>query len=157
VGGFRIAAVEHDARWAQRVTEQLDREGTGSDVVVVHAHLAPHPRAERGLSRYDDAALSEGLRAALRGDPIDLLLVVDGPPAYATGHGLARYPALPVLCDLLAPGATVVLDGAERPGSRTCSDAGSTRPGSTSTVGPTGRRGRGPIGGAGPVTGPRRG
>ncbi len=116
-GGFRIAAVEHDARWAQSVTEQLDREGTGSDVVVVHAPLAPHPRAERGLTWYDDAALTGGLRTALRGDPIDLLLV-DGPPAYAAGHGLARYPALPVLCDLLAPGATVVLDDAERPGER---------------------------------------
>jgi hypothetical protein len=115
VGGFRIAAVEHDARWAQWVTEQLDREGTGSDVVVVHAPLAPHPRAERGLSWYDDDALTGGLRTALRGDPIDLL-VVDGPPAYAAGHGLARYPALPVLCDLLAPRATVILDDAERPG-----------------------------------------
>jgi predicted O-methyltransferase YrrM len=115
VGGFRIAAVEHDARWAQWVTEQLDREGTGSDVVVIHAPLAPHPRAERGLSWYDDDALTGGLQTALRGDPIDLLLV-DGPPAYAAGHGLARYPALPVLCDLLAPGATVVLDDAERPG-----------------------------------------
>lgn len=113
--GFRIAAVEHDARWAQWVTEQLDREGMGAHVVVVHAPLVAHPRAERGLSWYDDAALAEGLRTALRGDPIDLLLV-DGPPAYAADHGLARYPALPVLRDRLAPGATVVLDDAERPG-----------------------------------------
>lgn len=115
VDGFRLAAVEHDARWAQWVTEQLDREGTGSDVVVVHAPLAPHPRAEPGLSWYDDAALIEGLHTALQGDPIDLLLV-DGPPAYAAGQGLARYPALPVLGNLLAPGATVLLDDAERPG-----------------------------------------
>ncbi len=55
------------------------------------------------------------MRTALWGDPIDLL-VVDGPPAYAAGHGLARYPALPVLCDLLAPRATVILGDAERPG-----------------------------------------
>jgi hypothetical protein len=55
------------------------------------------------------------LRAALGSDPIDLLLV-DGPPAYAAGHALARYPALPVLGDRLASGATVVLDDAERPG-----------------------------------------
>jgi len=116
-GGFRIAAVEHDAGWAQWVTEQLDREGTGSEVVVVHAPLASHPRAERGLNWYDHDALTAGLRGALRGDPIDLLLV-DGPPAYAPGHGLARYPALPVLRNWLAPGATVVLDDAERPGER---------------------------------------
>ena len=115
LGGFRIAAVEHDAGWAQWVTEQLDREGTGPDVVVVHAPLAPHPRAERGLTWYDQNALTAGLQCALRGDRIDLLLV-DGPPAFATGHGLARYPALPVLLDRLAPGATVVLDDAERPG-----------------------------------------
>ncbi len=115
LGGFRIAAVEHDVRWVQWVTEQLDREGMGSDVVVVHAPLAPHPRAEPGLGWYDDAALTAGLRTALRGDPIDLLLV-DGPPAYSAGHGLARYPALPVLRSWLAPDATVVLDDAERPG-----------------------------------------
>ena len=115
LGGFRMAAVEHDTRWVRWVTEQLDREGTGSDVAVVHAPLGPHPRAERDLSWYDENALTEGLRAALRGDPIDLLLV-DGPPAYAPGHGLARYPAIPVLFDWLAPGASVVLDDAERPG-----------------------------------------
>ncbi len=113
--GFLMAAVEHDALWARWVSEQLDREGTGTDVTIVRAPLIPHPRAERGLRWYDEAALADGLREALRADPIDLLLV-DGPPAHATGHGLARFPALPVLGDRLAPGATVVLDDAERPG-----------------------------------------
>src|SRR5437763_11958820 len=63
LGGFRIAAVEHDARWARWVTGQLHREDVGSDVVVIHAALAPHPHAEQGLSWYDDAALTAGLRA----------------------------------------------------------------------------------------------
>jgi predicted O-methyltransferase YrrM len=114
-GGFRMAAVEHDAGWAQWVTDQLEREGIGDDVVVVHAPLVPHAYAERGLRWYDDAAVTAGLDTALQGDPIDLLLV-DGPPAYAAGHGLARYPALPVLGDRLAQGATVVLDDVERAG-----------------------------------------
>jgi predicted O-methyltransferase YrrM len=114
-GGFRFAAVEHDVGWAEWVSEQLDREGIGSGVSVVHARLVPHPRAEPGLSWYDQRALTEGLRIALQGDPIDLLLV-DGPPAYAADMGLARYPALPVLLDRLAAGATVVLDDAERAG-----------------------------------------
>ena len=157
LGGFRVAAVEHDVRWVQWVTEQLDREGTGSDVVVVHAPLAPHPRAEPGLSWYDDAALTAGLRTALRGDPIDLLLV-DGPPAYAAGHGLARYPALPVLRDWLAPGATVVLDDAERPGEQEV-----LRRWERETGFDFDRRADGAgvavasIAGAGPVTGPRHG
>jgi predicted O-methyltransferase YrrM len=157
LGGFRIAAVEHDARWAQWVTEQLDREGTGSDVVVVHAPLGPHPRAQRGLCWYDDAALTGGVRTALGGDPIDLLLV-DGPPAYAAGQGLARYPALPVLCDWLAPGATVVLDDAERPGEQEVlrrweRESGLEFDRRAERAGVAVAR----IGGAGLVTGPRHG
>jgi predicted O-methyltransferase YrrM len=113
--GFRMAAVEHDPDWAQWVTEQLDREHIGHDVAVIHAPLLPHGLAERGLYWYDATAVAAGLDAALRGDLIDLLLV-DGPPAYTTGHGLARYPALPVLRERLAPGATVILDDVERPG-----------------------------------------
>jgi hypothetical protein len=114
-GGFRMAVVEHDPGWAQWVTDQLDRERIGHDVVVIHAPLLPHALAERGVHWYDPAAVAAGLDTALRGDLLDLLLV-DGPPAYATGHGLARYPALPVLRERLAPGATVILDDVERPG-----------------------------------------
>lgn len=110
--GFRLVAVEHDEHWTRWVREQLDREGTGADVVVLHAPLAAHPS---GLEWYDETILRQGLDRALGGDAIDLLLV-DGPPAYADGQGMARYPALPGLLDRLAPGATVVLDDAERPG-----------------------------------------
>jgi hypothetical protein len=114
-GGFRLVAVEHDAGWARWVADQLDREGIGDNAVVVHAPLVPHVVAEPGVLWYDDAVVAAGLDAVLRGDLIDLLLV-DGPPAYATGQGLARYPALPVLRDRLGPGATVVLDDVERAG-----------------------------------------
>ena len=158
LGGFRVAAVEHDVRWVQWVTEQLDREGTGSDVVVVHAPLVPHPRAEPGLSWYDDAALSAGLRTALRGDPIDLLLV-DGPPAYSAGHGLARYPALPVLRGWLAPDATVVLDDAERPGEQDVLRRWERETGFDFDRRAADRAGVAvaSIAGVGPVTGPREG
>ena len=64
---------------------------------------------------YDEAAVAAGLDTAFGGEPIDLL-IVDGPPAFAVGHGTSRYPALPVLHERLAPGATVVLDDIERPG-----------------------------------------
>lgn len=115
VGGFTLVAVEHDASWAQWVSEQLHREQTAVDVVVVHAPLRPHPCAAEHLGWYDEAVLSDGLATAFGPDPVDLLLV-DGPPAYLPGRGLARLPALPVLLDRLAPGATVVLDDVERPG-----------------------------------------
>ena len=111
----RLVAVEHDDRWATWVTDQLEREDLAGYVDIIHAPLAPHPTAVGGLTWYDDAVLADGLRRALRDDPIDLFLV-DGPPAYTEGHGLARYPALPVLHDRLSPGATIILDDAERPG-----------------------------------------
>jgi Methyltransferase domain len=114
-GGWRLAAVEHDASWAQRVIDQLDRENLRRHVTIVHAPLVPHPLAAADLLWYDEAAVAAGLDAMLRGDLVDLL-VVDGPPAYAPGHGLARYPALPVLQNRLAPGASVVLDDIDRPG-----------------------------------------
>jgi ribosomal protein S18 acetylase RimI-like enzyme len=112
---WRLAAVEHDAGWVRRVREELEREGIGSGVTVVHAPLVPHPLALDDLPWYDGAAVGAGLDGALGGESIDLL-VVDGPPAYAPGAGLTRYPALPVLRTRMAPDATIVLDDVDRPG-----------------------------------------
>lgn len=110
---YRMVAIEHDARWARWVGDQLRREGTGAHVIVVHAPLSPH--GVDGLPWYDGAALAAGLAGAWPGGLADLLLV-DGPPAHAPGQGLARYPALAFMWSRLAPGATVVLDDVERPG-----------------------------------------
>lgn len=114
-GGWRLAAVEHDDRWGSWVAGQLDREGIGADVVVIDAPLVPHPDVDGGPEWYDQTAVAAGLDTALQGELIDLL-VVDGPPAYGTGKGMARHLALPVLHERLASGATVVLDDVERPG-----------------------------------------
>ncbi len=84
--------------------------------------------------------------------------MVDGPPAYAAGHGLARYPALPVLYDWLAPDATLVLDDAERPGEQEVlrrweRETGLDFDRRADRAGVAVAR----IGGAGPVTGPHHG
>ena len=84
-------------------------------VTVIDAPLTARADDADGLPWYDEAALADGLDRALGAETIELL-VVDGPPAYAAGHGLGRYPAFPVLRPRLAPGATVVLDDIERPG-----------------------------------------
>jgi hypothetical protein len=116
-GERRLAVVEHDGRWARWVVSQLAREGVGDHVVVVDAPLRARTANDGGWTWYDVAAVDAGLDAAMGGDVIDLL-VVDGPPAFAVGHALARHPALPMLRDRLAPGATVVLDDVERPGEK---------------------------------------
>lgn len=107
-GRRSLVAVEHDARWRRWVVGQLTAEGVAADVVVVEAPLRPLA-GTAGLSWYDQAAVDAAI------DVIDLL-VVDGPPAFEPGHGLARLRALAVLRDRLVPGATVVLDDIERPG-----------------------------------------
>jgi predicted O-methyltransferase YrrM len=105
----RLVAVEHDARWCRWVTGQLAAEGVGADVTVVEAPLRVPAALDGGLAWYDETVVEAAL------DVIDLL-VVDGPPAFEAGLGLARHRALPVLRDRLAPGATVVLDDVERAG-----------------------------------------
>lgn len=105
----RLVSLEHDPAWAERVRSELVAAELDRFARVVHAPLAPHPLARDGLEWYAARAL---VTLPAR---IDVLLV-DGPPAFAPGHGLSRYPALPALADRLAPGATVVLDDIDRPG-----------------------------------------
>jgi predicted O-methyltransferase YrrM len=107
----RLDAIEHDAAWADWVNARLAREGLESIARVTLAPLERHPLGVDGLEWYASAPLD----GALEGDPIDLL-IVDGPPAFAPGMGLARYPALPALAGRLAPGAVVVLDDIVRAG-----------------------------------------
>jgi len=102
----RLVAVEHDARWRRWVVGQLATEGL--DATVVEAPLQSAADGG-GLAWYDEAAVDAAV------DVIDLL-VVDGPPAFEPGCGLARHRALVVLHDRLVAGATVVLDDVERPG-----------------------------------------
>ncbi|MDO8211723.1 class I SAM-dependent methyltransferase [Conexibacter sp. CPCC 206217] len=107
--GATLDAIEHDARWAEWVGKRLAREGLDAVAQVTLAPLEPHPSA--ALPWY----AAEPLTAALAGTPVDLL-IVDGPPAYAPGTGLARYPALPALLPFLAQDAIVVLDDILRVG-----------------------------------------
>ncbi|MBJ7330033.1 MAG: class I SAM-dependent methyltransferase [Solirubrobacteraceae bacterium] len=109
--GGTLEAIEHDARWAAWVTAQLEREDLGGVARVTRASLRPSPHAAGELPWYAADSLAEVLDDA----PFDLL-IVDGPPAHADGHGLARYPALGALAAHLTEDAVVVLDDVIRPG-----------------------------------------
>jgi predicted O-methyltransferase YrrM len=101
----RLVSLEHDELWAGRVREHLAAAGLTETAEVVLAPLEPGT----GLPWY----AADALRSVP--DRIDVLLV-DGPPAFAPGTGLSRYPALPVLLPRLTDGAVVVLDDLDRPG-----------------------------------------
>lgn len=109
-----LTAIEHDAAWADHVTEQLASEGLGDVASVIHAPL--EPQASAGAADLPWYAAGP-LAGAAGGGDIDLL-IVDGPPAYAEGAGLARLPALPALADRLTPDGVVVLDDIVREGER---------------------------------------
>lgn len=105
-GSGSSVALEHDAGWAEWVAGQLVREGLGDRARVAVAPLAADGWYER-----------PAVHAQLDGLAFDLL-VVDGPPAYAAGAGLARHPALAELGPQLDADAVVILDDAIRPGER---------------------------------------
>lgn len=100
-GAGHIAALEHDAGWADVVGRQIAAESLGAVARVIHAPLEDGWYAEAGV-------------AALPG-AIDLL-IVDGPPADTAALALARRPALDRLASRLGPDAVVVLDDIGRDG-----------------------------------------
>lgn len=105
--GGKVVSVEHDQAFADVTSWNLERHRLTETVDLRVAPLTPWD-GEGSTDWYDGRAF-EGL------EQIDLLLV-DGPPA-GTGAE-ARYPAVPVLLDRLAPGGLVVLDDSDRPDER---------------------------------------
>ncbi len=97
-------ALEHEAFYADQSRERV--MNPGSD--VLHAPLKRYTLNGQDWQWYDIAAL-----AAL--PPIDLL-VIDGPPEPI--QHLARYPAIPILWDKLAPNAIIIADDADRASER---------------------------------------
>lgn len=96
----RVVAIDHDESYAQQTRLLAERQGVGRWLEVRHAPLVPVTIDGRAAQWYDPAAFDD-----LEG--IDLLCV-DGPPG--AGAEQARWPALPILVERLAPGAVVVLD-----------------------------------------------
>lgn len=102
-GGGRLVAFEHEVEYLEKTKALLLEHGLLAYVDLRHAPLVDTATPRGDFSWYDIAADDV--------EEIDLLLV-DGPPGATGPH--ARYPALPVLGDKLAPGATVIVDDVSR-------------------------------------------
>ena len=104
----RVVALEHNPRFAAQTRALLGRHGLTDFVEVRDASLVSTGLPGHATAWYDAAAL---------GDLEEIgLLLVDGPPE-STGDR-ARYPAVPLLKEKLAPRATVVLDDLVRASER---------------------------------------
>lgn len=103
--GGKLVALEHHAGYAEATRRDLEAQGLEDVATVLDAPLVDTPLGNESWAWYD-------LSAADLPSHIDLLFV-DGPPGRE--QPLARYPALPLLRDRLAPGATILVDDALRP------------------------------------------
>jgi predicted O-methyltransferase YrrM len=98
-GNGRVVALEHLERYVEETRDLLAQHGLTDWAEIRFAPL--EPTIVDGQTRwwYSVDSIPDG--------PIDLLLV-DGPPG-RTGRE-ARFPALPLLIDRLAPSAQVIMD-----------------------------------------------
>lgn len=103
-----VHSLEHDPVYAQKTRKLLIEHGLQDWATVHDAPLKPLT-----LPGWTGDWYAPVLPADMRID----LLVIDGPP-YSSSF-LARYPAVPVLFDRLAPDARVFLDDADRVPERT--------------------------------------
>ncbi len=101
-----VTSFEHDAGYAARTREMIERHDLVDYATVVHAPLVEQQIEGEAFQWYgieDIAAL----------DPISVL-VVDGPPGRL--GPVARFPALPRFIDRFRPGTIVLADDASRTG-----------------------------------------
>jgi predicted O-methyltransferase YrrM len=96
----RVLAIDHEQSYAEATRRLGATQGVSQWLEVRHAPLVAITIEDRVGQWYDPAVFEdiEGIN----------LLCVDGPPG--AGSDQARWPALPVLHQRLAPGARVVLD-----------------------------------------------
>lgn len=111
--GGRLVSFESDLDWADLVRGWLAEESLTENVELIVAPLGPCSKSLEGLNWYD----SRLVRSALSGLSIDCVLV-DGPIAYRRGLEMARYPAIPMISDLLADHFAIFLDDTNRAGER---------------------------------------
>lgn len=96
----KVVAIDHEPDFAEQTRALARRQGVSEWIEVRCVDLMDQTIDGRACTWYDPAVL-DGL------DGINLLSI-DGPPG--KGNPEARWPALPLLRDSLAPGGVVVLD-----------------------------------------------
>ena len=109
----RLVTLEHDELYARKTEEMLRRHGVRDRVDLVFAPLEPAGIEGHETPWYATSALADV-------DEVGIVLV-DGPPGL-TGPR-ARFPALPVLHDRLAPRCVVIMDDLNRDEDREVAEA----------------------------------
>ena len=109
LGRGRVISLEHDAAYAEASRQLIRLHQLDNVATIADAPLARFRLDSGTWLWYDTSALPSAQK-------IDVL-VVDGPPWHV--QPFARYPALPVLYDRLAPDCAIVLHDGDREEERT--------------------------------------
>lgn len=107
-GSGRVVALEHDERYARATREAIARHGLEAWAEVRSSPLEPIDVGDQTFMWYSRSTWSDLSNAHL--------LFVDGPPGRIGPR--SRYPAFPLLAEVLADGAVVALDDTQRPDER---------------------------------------
>lgn len=104
IGAGSLVSLEHLGQYARLGEVALAAHGLSGVAEIRQAPLEPCRLGDETFDWYETSTLENVRDVAM--------LIVDGPPS-STGP-LARYPALPVMCDRLVPGALVLIDDVGR-------------------------------------------
>lgn len=107
-GAGRVVALEQDEQFAQITRDRLIEHKLDHIATVIHAPLAPLMLNGQAWSWYNTATVED-----MDLQNIDML-TIDGPSQWGIDQAMVRYPALPVFYDRLSPGATILVDDADR-------------------------------------------
>lgn len=108
-----LYTIEHDSEWLQVVERLLSERGLSDRVTVVHAPLREVGVSWGGEMWYD----TESVKSEIPTSGVDFILV-DGPPAHRQENSHSRYPAIPILKEVLDDRYSVLLDDIDRQAER---------------------------------------
>lgn len=104
-GKGAILSLDHDATYAEKTRNQLEKHGVNNVAQVKHCPLVSYEMDGSKWQWYD-------LSSVILPEKIDMVLI-DGPPVKTNKH--ARYPALPLLAENLGEECTIIIHDAHRP------------------------------------------
>lgn len=106
LGRGRILSLDHETEFAQQSQHNILLHGLQDIAKVIYAPLTDFDIEGKKWLWYDTSKLRDILN-----EKVDFL-IIDGPPYFV--QDLSRYPALPLLLDILSDNAIILLDDASR-------------------------------------------
>ncbi|MFZ4640077.1 MAG: class I SAM-dependent methyltransferase [Nodosilinea sp.] len=102
----QLISLDHEAEFSQKSQSNIHRHGLQSVARVIYSPLTNFEIQGKQWLWYDTTELSHNLHGTID------FLVIDGPPYFI--QDLSRYPALPILFDMLSDDAIILMDDADR-------------------------------------------